>query len=76
MARFHHRLVFIHPFPNGNGRFARLATDLLAQQNGWTPSEWGADPQTTNDEIRTRYISALREADLHDFRGLIAFMNP
>ena len=29
-VRFHHRLVLIHPFPNGNGRHARLMADLLA----------------------------------------------
>ena len=33
-ARFHHRLVFIHPFPNGNGRFSRLMTDLLLEEFG------------------------------------------
>jgi Fic-DOC domain mobile mystery protein B len=26
-VRFHHRLVAIHPFPNGNGRHSRLAAD-------------------------------------------------
>src|SRR5450756_1981134 len=33
-ARFHHRLVFVHPFPNGNGRWSRLAADLLLVQQG------------------------------------------
>jgi Fic-DOC domain mobile mystery protein B len=33
-VRFHHRLVWIHPFPNGNGRLARLATDLLFKTTG------------------------------------------
>jgi Fic-DOC domain mobile mystery protein B len=33
-VRFHHRLVFIHPFPNGNGRHSRLAADLLITQFG------------------------------------------
>jgi fido (protein-threonine AMPylation protein) len=28
-ARFHHRLVAIHPFPNGKGRHGRLMADLL-----------------------------------------------
>ena len=28
-ARFHHRLVSIHPFANGNGRHARMMADLL-----------------------------------------------
>ncbi len=31
-ARFHHRLVKIHPFPNGNGRFARIMTDVILEE--------------------------------------------
>lgn len=42
-ARFHHRLVVIHPFVNGNGRHARLATDLLCERNGWSPIPMGLD---------------------------------
>ena len=33
-VRFHHRLVTIHPFPNGNGRHARLIADVLIEQLG------------------------------------------
>lgn len=33
-VRLHHRLVFIHPFPNGNGRHARLMADLLIERLG------------------------------------------
>lgn len=33
-VKFSHRLVAIHPFPNGNGRFSRLVADLLARQLG------------------------------------------
>lgn len=42
-ARFHHRLTRIHPFANGNGRHARLATDLLLRQLGARPTTttWG-----------------------------------
>jgi Fic-DOC domain mobile mystery protein B len=32
--RFHHRLVLIHPFANGNGRHARLMADVLAKLQG------------------------------------------
>ena len=42
-VRFHHRLVAIHPFPNGNGRHARLMADLLATQLGGTAFTWGGD---------------------------------
>jgi Fic-DOC domain mobile mystery protein B len=40
-VRFHHRLVSIRPFPNGNGRHARLATDLLIRDLGSTAFSWG-----------------------------------
>lgn len=40
--RFHHRLVLIHPFPNGNGRHSRLITDLLLQKIGIKPFSWGS----------------------------------
>lgn len=33
-VRFHHRLVQIHPFPNGNGRHSRLMADLLGDEAG------------------------------------------
>ena len=40
-ARFHHKLVWIHCFPNGNGRHARLATDLLLVSLGLPRFTWG-----------------------------------
>lgn len=43
-ARFHHRLVWIHPFPNGNGRHSRAAADLLLAGLGGVPFSWGRPP--------------------------------
>ncbi len=74
-ARFHHRLVLIHPFPNGNGRFARLATDLLCQQQGWKVSAWGHSNLIAG-AARTEYISSLRAADSSNYESLISFMFP
>ncbi len=74
VARFHHRLVFIHPFPNGNGRHARLAADLLARQLGITPFSWGAHSRLSLEEVRRNYIEALQEADRHDFAKLLKFV--
>jgi Fic-DOC domain mobile mystery protein B len=72
-VRLHHRLVQIHPFPNGNGRHARLTADLLAIRLGRDRFSWGRtslrDPGTT----RGRYIAALQAADRHDIRPLLAF---
>jgi Fic-DOC domain mobile mystery protein B len=74
---FHHRLVFIHPFVNGNGRHARLAADLLARAVGGPPFTWGggsgAMGTTTGDPVRAAYLSALRAADRGELGALVAF---
>lgn len=62
-ARFHHRLTQIHPFPNGNGRHARLMTDILLAENGAEPFDWGNSDLIAPDDVRNRYIAALRAAD-------------
>jgi Fic-DOC domain mobile mystery protein B len=73
-VRFHHRLLLIHPFPNGNGRHSRLATDLLVADLGAEPLSWGGAQLTTDTDLRANYLSALRHADSnHDFAPLIAF---
>jgi Fic-DOC domain mobile mystery protein B len=72
-VRFSHRLVGIHPFPNGNGRFSRLAGDLLTQQLGQPPFSWGRANLADASEIRARYVQALRAADNHDIRPLLIF---
>lgn len=73
-ARFHHRLVFIHPFPNGNGRHSRLMTDLLLAKLGQQRFSWGADNLVAEGTVRTRYIDALRKADRKDYSALLAFV--
>lgn len=74
-VRFHHRLVFIHPFPNGNGRHARLAADLLAFQLGEERFSWGSTNLVAVDETRAGYVAALKAADNHDIEPLLAFAN-
>lgn len=72
--RFHHRLVAIHPFPNGNGRHSRLMADLLLAQTGHTHFTWGRQKLETEGPIRKQYIDALRAADRHDYAALAAFV--
>jgi Fic-DOC domain mobile mystery protein B len=72
-VRFHHRLVSIHPFPNGNGRHARLMADLLMARFGKPTLSWGRTNLTAPAEARTKYIAALRAADRLDMKPLIAF---
>lgn len=73
-VRIHHKLVVVHPFPNGNGRWSRLVADILMRANGARPLSWGAgaDLQGGSD-TRSQYLASLREADNGDFRQLIAF---
>lgn len=71
--RFHHRFVAIHPFPNGNGRHARLAADLLIERLGGSPFSWGGGSLANVGELRARYVAALRAADNHDIAPLIEF---
>ena len=73
-ARFHHRLVAIHPFPNGNGRHARMMADLLIQKLGQPRFTWGSKSLTDATETRTRYIEALRAADGGDMAPLMGFV--
>lgn len=72
-VRFHHALVFIHPFPNGNGRWSRLMADILAVRQGQPRFSWGGGTLRTADETRRAYIGALKAADNHDLASLIAF---
>lgn len=73
-VRFHHRLVSIHPFVNGNGRLARIAADLLLAYHDRDVFTWGAHDLVTENVLRKRYISALRAADSGDYRKLIEFV--
>lgn len=75
-ARFHHRLVQIHPFPNGNGRHGRIMTDVILQKLlNVAPIEWGTNTLNDDCEHRQRYIDALRAADRNDYHPLIAFVS-
>jgi Fic-DOC domain mobile mystery protein B len=73
-VRFHHRLVAIHPWVNGNGRHSRLMADILVCAQGGEPLPWGrgADLVTPSD-LRARYLTALREADSGDYGSLLRF---
>ncbi len=72
-VRLHHRLVAIHPFPNGNGRTTRLMGDLVVARLGREPFTWGRQHMTDVSETRTRYIASLRAADNHDIGPLLEF---
>ena len=74
-TRFHHQLVLIHPWPNGNGRHAREATDLLLRRWGRPPFSWGASSKRAdNQELRQEYLRALRAADAGNVEPLVRFV--
>lgn len=72
-VRFHHRLAFIHPFPNGNGRHARLVADVLVMKLGRPGFTWGATDLVRPGQARARYLHAVRAADDGDIEGLVEF---
>lgn len=72
-ARIHHRLVFIRPFSNGNGRFSRLIADRYLKAWKCSFPNWPNEIQNDN-QIRKQYICSLKSADLGDYRLLIDFM--
>jgi Fic-DOC domain mobile mystery protein B len=72
-VRFHHRLVQIHPFPNGNGRHGRLMADLLVMRLKGERFSWGNANLQDAGELRRRYIAALQAADGYDIGPLLAF---
>lgn len=72
--RFHHKLVFIHPFPNGNGRHARFISDLLIVQQGGKSFSWGMNRDLYKESpVRKLYIEALHLADKGNFSQLLLF---
>ena len=71
--RFHHRLVLIHPFPNGNGRHARLMADVLAIRFDRPGFSWGSANLVKEGEARARYLEAIRAADEGKIELLLQF---
>ena len=76
-VRFHHRLVQIHVFVNGNGRHARLMADLLLKKLGAAKFTWGSQLTESlleaEGKTRSAYLSALKNADKDNFVDLIRF---
>lgn len=71
-VRFHHKLVFIHPFSNGNGRFARLLSDRYLKAFDCTFPTWPRDLDIKSTH-RNSYIAALKDADIGNYETLQIF---
>jgi Fic-DOC domain mobile mystery protein B len=78
LARFHHRVVFIHPFSNGNGRWGRLVTDALATREiGLNAIVWADDSGDLRDpesSERKKYIAAVQASDDGNFNPLMEYV--
>lgn len=66
-------MLRLHPFPNGNGRHARLIADLLVEKMGRESFSWGGGSLADMGELRARYVAALQAAEDHDIGLLVAF---
>lgn len=73
-VRFHHKFVWIHPFPNGNGRLGRMMTDILLKNLGQSRFTWGQGSLIKVSETRHAYVTALREADEGKIGPLLYFV--
>ena len=73
IARFYHKLVYIHPFPNGNGRFSRIMTNHFCQRNGFSRPQWQSH---LNPHMRRKlYIQCLQKADMKKMDPLIHYLS-
>jgi Fic-DOC domain mobile mystery protein B len=75
-VRFHHQLTVIHPFPNGNGRHARIyAETILNKMDKSLKLKWGLNViETNSDRTRSEYISSLKAADSGNYDALLNFV--
>lgn len=75
-ARIQNRLTRIHPFLNGNGRHARLITDMVFKRHHHKLPAWPQIQRLPQGAvIRDRYIAAMKKADTEDYRELIGFIS-
>ncbi|MCH7397278.1 mobile mystery protein B [Belliella sp. DSM 107340] len=72
--RFKHRIVSIHCFSNGNGRHSRLMADIIVNKVFGKPMfSWGSKGLIQNDEVRSRYLKAIKRADIGEYEPLLKF---
>ena len=71
-AEFHHRAVWVHPFEDGNGRWARLLANIWLMQHDQPVTIWPTTDLRDNESpIRGEYIAAMKQADLRNYGPLI-----
>jgi Fic-DOC domain mobile mystery protein B len=71
-AKIHHRLVWIHPFLNGNGRWARMASNIFLYQKEIPLVQWPEEELFIQSHFKTKYVQALKQADMNNYEALVA----
>jgi Fic family protein len=66
-AIFHHKLVSIHPFDDGNGRVGRLLMNLLLIKNGYSLT-------VIRQVDRKKYYDDLIQADNGKYKSIVNFV--
>jgi Fic-DOC domain mobile mystery protein B len=69
-VRLHHQAVWIHPFLNGNGRWARMLANIWLKRHGHPVTEWPEATIGAQSVIRDKYLVAIRAADEGDEASL------
>lgn len=72
-ARLYHRLVHIHPFNNGNGRWARLIVNVFLINHLNSYLKFPENELILTTTVRKKYIAALQYADSLNYKPLIDF---
>jgi len=72
-VRIHHRLSYIHPFQNGNGRLARMISDIYLHSHHHPLPLWPESNLLDDGKIRKDYLHAIREADKGHFKLILNF---
>jgi Fic-DOC domain mobile mystery protein B len=75
IARYHHALVTVHPFNNGNGRWSRLCCDAVVEHLIKKPRIiWATETLVKDSDERSVYIAALKQADQGNFGPLVGYL--
>ncbi len=62
IARIHEKLLTIHPFANGNGRWSRILTEYICKQNKIDIPKWNLKSKDDPQKRRKEYIEAVELA--------------
>lgn len=69
-VRLHHRAARIHPFADGNGRWARMLANLWLKRFDHPITRWPEETSGETSVIRREYLDAIRACDAGDEVGL------